>query len=301
MSGISIEAFRFLQKFIESECGIALSEDKQYLVETRLKGLIQDEGISDYMALYLKARDERSHRLRDRIIDAMTTNETLWYRDQAPFQVFSEVLLPQYEQEVREGKRREIRIWSAACSTGQEPYSMVLAYLDFARRSTTLDETHLQVLATDISESSVKQAKEGLYNSFALDRGLPDDQRRHFFLREGRRWRLDEDIRRRVNFRTMNLQDSFAGLGKFDIVLARYVAIYFSDEFKRELFSKINRSLKPGGHFFLGSSETLGLNSSKFNQRSHGRFLYYQTDDDSGKPGETEAGLVGAGSKEGGG
>ncbi len=293
-----MEAFRFLRKFIESECGIALSEDKQYLVETRLKGLIQDEGISDYMALYLKARDEKSHRLRDRIIDAMTTNETLWYRDQAPFKVFSEVLLPQFEEEIREGKRRQIRIWSAACSTGQEPYSMVLAYLDYARRSTTLDETHLQVLATDISESSVKQAREGLYNSFALDRGLPEDQRRHYFLREGRHWRLDEDIRRRVNFRIMNLQDSFAGLGSFDIVLARYVAIYFSDDFKQELFAKINRSLKPGGHFFLGSSETLGQNANKFKQLSHGRFLYYQTDNNSGEPGEIAADLVGAGNSE---
>jgi chemotaxis protein methyltransferase CheR len=295
---ISTEAFRFLRQYIETECGISLSEDKQYLVETRLKGLMQDEGISDYMALYLRARDERNHRLRDRIIDAMTTNETLWYRGMAPFKVFSEVLLPRFEQEIREGKRRQIRIWSAACSTGQEPYSMVLAYLEYARRSTVLNETHLEVLATDISESSIKQAREGLYNSFALDRGLPEDQRLHFFLREGRHWRLDEDIRKRVNFRLFNLQDSFGALGRFDIVMARYVAIYFSDDFKRDLFAKINRTLNPGGSFFLGSSETLGSNSNNFQQQSHGRYLYYETATGAQGQASRERGLVGVGAEE---
>ncbi len=172
---------------------------------------------------------------------------------------------------------------------------MVLSYLDYARRSTTLDETHFEILATDISASSIKQANEGLYNSFALDRGLPDEQRRHFFLREGRHWRLDEDIRKRVTFREFNLQDSFAGLGRFDIVLARYVAIYFSDEFKRDLFAKINRALVPGGCFFLGSSETLGLNAINFSQQSHGRYLYYQTKAPDGAIDRDTNILVGAG------
>ncbi len=277
MGEISKEAFRFLREYIQRECGIALNEEKQYLVETRLRDLLQEEGISDYMTLYLKARDERGHRLRNKIIDAMTTNETLWFRDNAPFKVFEEVLLPKFEAEIREGKRRRIRVWSSACSTGQEPYSLVMQYIESARRSTVLGDEHLEVLATDISESAVKQAREGLYNSFALDRGLPDDLRRRYFEREGRKWRLSSELRDRIEFRQFNLQDSFALLGNFDIVLTRYVAIYFSDDFKAELFKKIQRLLQPEGHLFLGSSETLGNNAAGYEQVSHGRFLYYRS------------------------
>lgn len=296
MGEISKEAFRFLRDYIERECGIALSEDKQYLVETRLKDLLQNEGIPDHMSLYLKARDERGHRLRNRIIDAMTTNETLWFRDNAPFAVFEEVLLPKFEQEIREGKRRRIRVWSSACSTGQEPYSLVMKYIEKARLSTVLGDEHLEVIATDISESAVNQAREGLYNSFALDRGLPDDLRRRYFEREGRLWRLSDELRDRVEFRQFNLQDSFGLLGSFDIVLTRYVAIYFSDQFKAELFKKIQKLLQPSGHLFLGSSETLGSNSAGYDQLSHGRFLYYRAQPTNSFAGLGGGSLVGAGS-----
>lgn len=275
MGEISQEAFRFLRGYIEQECGIALNADKQFLVETRLRDVLREEGVPDYMTLYLKARDESSNRIRNRIVDAMTTNETLWFRDGAPFKVFEEVLLPVYEEEIREGRRKEIRVWSSACSTGQEPYSMALSFLERARNSEVLDIGHLKILGTDISDQSLAQAREGVYSGFAMERGLPDALRHLNFQQEGRNWRLAPEIREMVTFRNFNLQDSFSMLGTFDIVLTRYVALYFSQEFKRALFRKIHRLLYPKGHLFLGGSETLGDNTEGFQQLSHGRQIYY--------------------------
>lgn len=284
MSAISREGFRLLRDYVRDECGIEIGEERHYLIETRLRDLLRDEGFENALALLARVREERGNRLRDRIVEALTTQETSWFRDEAPFRVFEEVLLPHFEREAREGRRERLRVWSAACSTGQEPYSLAMSFAERARESEALDGIELEVLATDVSETALRQAREGLYGDFALERGLPDAMRRRYFRREGRRWRLDPAIRDRVQFRSLNLLDPIDPAQKFDVVFARYVALYFAPAVKHALFARLNQALVSGGHLFLGSSETLGESAQGFRQLDHGRALYYRSMTQSPRP-----------------
>ncbi|MCP4550124.1 MAG: protein-glutamate O-methyltransferase CheR [bacterium] len=279
MSDIKIteDAYKFLRAYIEKECGISLADNKQYLVETRLRDLVASEKCNSYMDLYLKVSTDKSHRLRDVIVDAMTTNETLWFRDGGPFRVFREVLLPQYAEEVRQGKRRKLRIWSAASSTGQEAFSMVMTALEFMRTQTALKPEMFEILGTDISHPALQTARSASYNGIQVDRGLPPEFKERYFEQQGRNWILSNKVKDLVDFKFMNLQDSFGLIGTFDIILVRYVAIYFSDEFKHELFNKVWRALNPNGTMFLGSSETIDHYSDNFKIRHHNSDMYYES------------------------
>jgi chemotaxis protein methyltransferase CheR len=280
---ISPRAFQLLRDYVERECGISLDASKRYLVESRLRDLLQEESCSSYDDLYTAAQADRTGHLRDRIVDALTTNETLWFRDSSPFKVFRELLLPSYAEEIKAGRRKKIRIWSAAASTGQEAYSIAIEFHEYLRQQTVVKTQHLSILGTDISPSAIAAAKAARYNGIAVDRGLNDELRQRYFRRDGRHWMLSPKIRDCVQFKRFNLQESFAALGRFDIVLLRYVAIYFSDSFKSQLYDKVKGALAPGGILFLGASETLGRHGVGFEVRDHGRGLYYQV---RGKAGE---------------
>lgn len=274
---ITPSEFKLLRDYIERHCGIVLGEEKAYLVETRLAGLLAETGCRDFGSFYRMASSEAGNTLRDKIVDAMTTNETLWFRDGHPFQILREVLLPEFSQQLRDGGRFRIRIWSAAASTGQEPYSIALSILEHCRLNPDLRPDQFEIVATDISPSALFLARAGRYDAGALGRGMPDDLRDRYFRREGQVWALDESVKRLVTLRRFNLQDPMDSLGRFDIVFCRYVTIYFSDPFKRQIYEGIARLTSPGGSLFISAVENMHGHGDLFETRTHGSGTYHRT------------------------
>jgi chemotaxis protein methyltransferase CheR len=275
-TAITSREFDLIRTFIAKETGISLAEDKVYLVETRLREIMRDEGLADFSALHEALQSPLKKTLRERVLDAMTTNETLWFRDKLPFEVFQDHLLPAYAAEIRQGQRRKIRIWSAACSTGQEPYSLAMCFLEAARRLPELNLGQLEILATDYSDKALARAREGFYGSMAMSRGLPPGfQEKYFTLVDGQ-FRVSRELQERIVFQKFNLQDSFAMMGTFDIILTRYVLIYFDDDFKREVLGKAHGALAQGGVLFLGSSESLPEGTTGYSLVRAGRATYYR-------------------------
>jgi chemotaxis protein methyltransferase CheR len=180
----------------------------------------------------------------------MTTNETLWFRDDHPFKIFSEKLLPELAK-----VRRPLRIWSAACSTGQEPYSLSIAIEEFKRTNPGM-LGDVKIIATDISPTALAIAKEGIYSQLALRRGMGDVYLKKYFQQQAEnKWEINSEIKHRIEFRSLNLQTNFSLLGKFDIVFCRNVLIYFSADFKMDILKRIHGTLQNDGHLFIGASE----------------------------------------------
>lgn len=274
--GISQQDFRLLRDLIERSCGIALGDEKAYLIETRLVGLMAECGCEDYGAFYRRVAEDTSHRLRDRIVDAMTTNETLWFRDGHPFTILREQLLPALGEALRSGNRFRIRIWSGACSTGQEAYSIAMAVHEFCQAQPGLRPDQFEILATDISPSALFLAKAGRYDEASLARGLSPARRDRFFHPEGRAWVVNDEVRKLVTFRPFNLQDPLDPLGHFDVVFLRYVCIYFSDPFKRQIYQGVARLLAPDGHLLISAVESLRGIAEGFEQLTHAGGSYYR-------------------------
>lgn len=273
---ISTSEFKQLRDLIEKLSGISLGDEKAYLVETRLAGLLAESGCQDFGSFCRMAANDHSPKLRDRIVDAMTTNETLWFRDTHPFTILQEKLLPPLAERLLNGSRFRIRIWSGACSTGQEPYSIAMAVLEFCRLRPALKPEQFEILATDISPSALLMARMGRYDQAAIARGLSEALRDRYFRREGNVWIVDDQVKRLVTFQRFNLQDPMDALGHFDIVFLRYVAIYFSDPFKQAIYRGIGRLLAPEGHLIISAVESLRGISDDFAQLSHGSGTYYQ-------------------------
>ncbi len=278
MSPESITAaeFRLIRDYIQEHCGICLGDEKAYLIETRLAGLMVQHGCTDFGSFYRLAKGGDSPQLREQVIDAMTTNETLWFRDQHPFSILEEKLLPPLAEEILKGNRFRVRIWSAACSTGQEPYSIAMTIQEFCKRTPGLQPGHFEIIASDISPSALFLAKAGRYDENAIRRGLPDDMKRKYFHPDGQVWKVNDDVKAMISFRKFNLQDSMEPLGRMDIVFCRYVTIYFADDFKRRIFQGLARLLGPGGHLLVSAVESLRGIADEFLPLTHGGGLYYR-------------------------
>ncbi|MFC1585865.1 CheR family methyltransferase [Fibrobacterota bacterium] len=271
---ITKEEFRNFINYIQKHCGILLQDKKEYLIESRLKDLVLQNGCKSFGALLIKAKTLPHTRLRDRIVDAITTKETFWFRDGYPFTILKEKILPEYAEHFQSGKR--LKIWSMACSTGQEPYSIAMAIHDFCRKKAAMDPGMFEILATDISPSALFLAMNGSYDRFTIARGLPTEMRKRHFTQERRVFSISEEIKKMVTFKKFNLQDSFSGLGRFDVVFCRNVAIYFSADFKKEIFKKIAGVLKPRGNLILGGAESISHYSTIFNRLTYKKGPYYE-------------------------
>jgi chemotaxis protein methyltransferase CheR len=271
--------FRLMRDYIEKHCGICLTEEKTYLVETRLTTLMVECGCVNFAELYRNAVADTRHVLRDKIIDAITTHETLWLRDQVPFAIMEKVVLPEMVAQIRAGKRTGVRLWSAGCATGQEPYSIAMTVLEFCRTQTGLRPEQFKIVSTDISGSAMYLAAAGRYDMFSMSRGLPDNLRDRYFNLDGKVWTINECVKKMVEFRKHNLQDSYSDFGRQDIIFCRNVSIYFSEEFKRDMFVRMAQLLRPNGYFFLGGSESLTGYSSEYQMRTFGRGMYYVVKD----------------------
>lgn len=256
---ISPPGYERFRKYLEKESGISLSDNKQYLVASRLGKIMEREKFTKIEALVdALERGGRTSKLREEIINAMTTNETLWFRDSHPFKILKDVVLPQFD-------KRPLRIWSAASSTGQEPYSISMVIDEFKQSKPGVLKSGERIVATDICTNILKHAKQGEYDSLAIARGLaPDKQTRYFDKLSGTTWKVKPIISSRVEFRYLNLIDSFSSLGKFDVIFCRNVLIYFTAETKLDILRRMHAALNPGGYLFLGGSEALSGLSSLF-------------------------------------
>ncbi|GLO61581.1 chemotaxis protein methyltransferase [Vibrio sp. MACH09] len=254
MTAISIsdQEYRDFSRFLESQCGIVLGDSKQYLVRSRLSPLVTKFNLASLSDLLRNVVTGRNRELRIAAVDAMTTNETLWFRDSYPFSVLSDKLLPEVAE-----KKRPIKIWSAASSSGQEPYSMAMTVLETQSKRPGMLPS-VSITATDISASMLDMCRAGVYDNLALGRGLSPERRRTFFEdADDGRMKIKDNVKRLVNFRPQNLMESYALLGKFDIVFCRNVLIYFSPDMKSQVLNSIANSLNPGGYLLLGASESL--------------------------------------------
>lgn len=192
--------------------------------------------------------------LRQTVIDAMTTNETLWFRDTHPYSILKERLLPEFQAEKRNMK---LRIWSAACSSGQEPYSISMTVEEYKRSAMGTLKKPVEIVSTDLSRTILDAAQKGRYDGLSVGRGLSSDRLRTYFDKDGESWLIKPLVKERIRFQSLNLLDSFNILGKFDIVFCRNVLIYFSAELKSDILRRIHASLNPGGYLLVGASEGL--------------------------------------------
>jgi chemotaxis protein methyltransferase CheR len=277
MTKINPDEFKVVTKYVYGLTGISLDEGKAYLVETRLGGLLKELGCGSYSELYYKAKADVSKSINKKIIDAITTNETLFFRDTAPFELLQHKILPDLIDK-RTSKTSSmlplnIRIWSAACSTGQELYSIAIVLKELLP---DMRRYNLRLLGTDISDAAVAKASYGQFNKFEMDRGLPKDKLLKYFEPIGDKWKVKDELRAMVTFRKQNLMEPFAGMGKFDIVFCRNVAIYFAPEDKTRLFGKIVDVLEPDGFLVIGSSESLAGVSTRFEPKRYLRGVFYQ-------------------------
>ncbi len=256
---ISDQEYRDFCRFLESQCGIVLGDSKQYLVRSRLSPLVTKYKLESLSDLLRNVVSGRNRELRVSAVDAMTTNETLWFRDGYPFTVLADKLLPEMA-----AKKRPIKIWSAASSSGQEPYSMGMTVIETQAKKPGMLPS-VSITATDISSSMLDMCRAGIYDNLALGRGLSPERRRIFFEEVGDgRMKIKDNVKRLVNFRPQNLMESYALLGKFDIVFCRNVLIYFSPEMKSQVLNSIAGVLNPGGYLLLGASESLTGLTDKF-------------------------------------
>jgi len=273
------QEFMNLREFVHQRCGIFLGEDKAYLVEHRLARLVEDNQCKSYGELYRKARQSQHHsQLCLSIIDAITTNETFWFREPRAFAALKERILPTLHQEITRGGREGIKIWSAACSTGQEPYSLAMTAYEYfsAHGGEPVCRRHVRILATDISRTALAVAKAGIYDSVSVTRGLPAENLERYFRRDDGRWAVKDSVKGLVEFKPHNLRKPMAGLGSFDIIALRNVIIYFSEEVKQEIFARLVSALNPGGYFFLGTGETLGHYTRSFEMLEYQGMTYYR-------------------------
>jgi chemotaxis protein methyltransferase CheR len=272
---ITPEETVLLSEYIYGITGIDLGQKKAYLFESRLGPLAGEQGYTSYSELYHKAKADPV--FERTIIDAITTKETSFFRDNGPLQLLQHKILPELIDR-RTAKSSgllpvPIRIWSAACSTGQEIFSIAMVLKELLPDMT---KYNIKLLCTDISDSAIAQASYGQYNQFEVERGLSRDRLLKYFNPNGGSWKIKDEIRAMVSFRRLNLMLPFADLGKFDIVLCRNVAIYFSPKDRKKLFNKILDVLERDGYLVIGSTESLAGVCSRLEPKRYLRSIFYQ-------------------------
>ena len=277
MLKITANELKTIAQYIHDISGIHLDSSKSYLFETRLGPIAEDLGCTSFRALHDKAKRDASKNIERRLIDAISTNETLFFRDNSPFELLKHKILPELidiRSPASPRMKTHIKIWSSASSTGQELYSIAMTIRELLGGQ--MDNFNFKLLGTDISDSAVKQASYGKYNKFEIERGLPRQTLQKHFTLFGDSWKIKDEIRAMVNFRKLNLMLPFTGLGKFDIIFCRNVAIYFTLQDRKKLFNKLAASLADDGYLIIGSTESLTGICPLFVPKRHLRAIFYQ-------------------------
>jgi chemotaxis protein methyltransferase CheR len=267
------EEHKSLAQYVYSLCSVTLDESKGYLIESRLAGLVEESGCGSYTGLLLRAKSDSSRALERRIVDAITTNETLFFRDTSPFDLLRHKIIPELiDRRARTGAAR-IRIWSAACSTGQELYSIAILLKELLGDP---DRYGIRLMGTDISDEVVARASRGQFSPVEISRGLSEAQRDRYFVPLAGGWHIRDEIRAMASFKKMNLMADFSALGKFDVIFCRNVAIYFNERDRITLFGRMERALEADGYLVIGAMESLNGICPQFESKRHLRSTFYQ-------------------------
>lgn len=263
--------FDFLKSMLSQQSGIVLEPGKEYLAEARLAPLAQELGAPNTSALLQLARSAAANDVRRRIVEAMTTNETSFFRDLHPFELMRTKILPRLME--RRSAARRLEIWCAASSTGQEPYSLAMLLLE---HFPALRDWQVRILATDLAEEILAKARDGSYSQLDVSRGLPPEMLGKYFRKDGSRWRIRADVQKLVEFRQLNLAATWPSLPKMDVVFLRNVLIYFSVQTKRLILERMHGQLAADGCLFLGTAETtLGI-CDAFEREASDRAVLYR-------------------------
>jgi chemotaxis protein methyltransferase CheR len=249
--GFTFEDLTYIRNLVRERSAIVLDEEKDYLIRSRLEPLAKELGFDSLVGLVGKLRRTSYDRLHRTVVEAMTTNETSFFRDLSPFLALKECFLP--DLIARRASMRCLSIWCGASSSGQEPYSIMLTILEHFPE---LKDWRIRFLATDISGAMLKRCQEGIYSQLEVNRGLPASLLTKYFSKKGTHWQIDEDIRKRIEFREMNLAGSWPLFPTMDLVVLRNVMIYFDGETKKNILKKIRHILDPQGYLLLGGTET---------------------------------------------
>ncbi|WP_028642696.1 CheR family methyltransferase [Nocardioides sp. URHA0020] len=253
---ISPQAFTFVRELVRAESAIVLDTGKEYLVESRLVPLARAAGHPDVDAYVADLSKRRTPAAMKQVVEALTTNETSWFRDADPFTALRQNVFPAL---AKTRSNRTLRIWAGACSSGQEPYSIIMTALD----TPELAGWKIELVATDLSEEMLTRSRKGEYSQLEVNRGLPATTLVRHFERAGLNWRINQSIRERVEFRSLNLTRPFPPMGRFDIVFLRNVLIYFDLPTKRDVLKRVRQVMAPDGHLFLGAAEmTMGVDDA---------------------------------------
>jgi len=263
--------YEYLRKLLKDNSGLDLSADKQYLIESRLLPLARKSGLSSIGDLVQKLKGGSSA-FTAQVVEAMTTNETFFFRDKVPFDHFRDSIMPEILK--ARASRKSVRIWCAAGSTGQEPYSLAMCLKEMGA---ALNGWRVEILATDLSQEVLEKSKSGLYSQFEVQRGLPIQMLVKYFKQSGDIWQLNADIRAMVQHRQLNLLHDFSQLGVFDVIFCRNVLIYFDQETKINIFSRLARAMEPDGFLVLGAAETVVGLTDVFKPFPERRGLYRPT------------------------
>lgn len=244
--------FEFLKNFLKTKSGLVLSNDKQYLVESRLLPIARSSKLETLSAVIQQLQRGGNRALETDVIEAMTTNESFFFRDKTPFDHFRETMLPALLQS--RATRKQLKIWCAAASTGQEPYSLGICLKEDAAK---MGGWRTRILGTDLSQEVLEKAKTGLYSQFEVQRGLPIQMLLKYFEQKGDMWQINAGMRAMIEWKKLNLLESFTHLGEFDIIFCRNVLIYFDQATKTEILGRLAKSLPDDGYLVLGAAETV--------------------------------------------
>ncbi len=269
---MNVEDFNLLAKLIKDKSGLTLTKDKAYLLESRLLPVARKWNLKNLDELVMRLRSRLEQGLVRDVVEAMTTNESFFFRDIKPFDQFKQVVLP-YLLQAR-ANTRTIKIWSAACSSGQEPYTLAMLLKEEKAR---LAGWTVDIMATDLSTEILAKAQAGLYTQFEVQRGLPIQMLVKYFKQTGDRWQIDSSIRDMVRYRPFNLLDDMVTLGQFDVIFCRNVLIYFDQPTKQVVLERMARQLTGDGFLYLGGAETVVGITDKFQPMTNNRGIYNHT------------------------
>ncbi len=268
--------FRDFSKYILDISGIALDVGKEYLLETRLGPILNRLGCGSYLELLRLSKSDFKKELENEIIDAISTNETYFFRDKSPFQLLQHKIFPDLIDKRSSrisGLKPTIRLWSAANSTGQEIYSIAMTLLEMGVHPKNYN---IRLYGTDISDAAIAQASYGLYNKFEVARGLDPIRLNKYFDKQDERYKIKDELRSMAQFKKMNLMKPFLGMGKFDIILCRNVMIYFTTEDRRKIYQNISKVLEPDGYLLIGSTESLVNDTDLYTSNKYLNSVFYQ-------------------------
>jgi len=276
-SSTSEEEFHLFREYIKNSCGICIPPEKAYLIETRLSKLMIDAGAESFSEFFKIITTKINYPMHQKIINAITTNETLWFRDEVPWKYIEDVALPKLVDDIATGRKKRVRIWSAASSTGKEIFSTAMCVDNYLKNNPVsgVRLSDFEFFATDISMRVLDIAKKGRYDNISITRGLNDYYKEKYFTQNASAWDIDPAIRDAVVFAHFNLQNSYQRFGLFDLIFCRYVLIYFSDDLKRQVIKKMHGALTDGGILFTGNYALYDLFEDYFDINHFENTTYY--------------------------